>query len=218
VLRRNYQAAPTTVKVRTPRHAPGPIPSTLSDHLCIDFVNSRFSDHTGSGRVFDRLEREEWRLWFVGRSGFVTASPLDARVHAELSDLRDLLRRLLLSGRRPDAGAVAHLNRCLAGASRWWQLAPAGRGMELSVRWSDKGWPAVMAAVAASYAALLVGGGISRVRACANPDCSFIFYDDSRNGSRRWCDVAVCGNLLKVRSHRAGGSRREPRPRSGRSS
>jgi predicted RNA-binding Zn ribbon-like protein len=59
-----------------------------------------------------------------------------------------------------------------------------------------------MATVAASYARLVIGGGINRVRVCANPDCSYIFYDDSRNASRRWCDVGICGNLLRVRRHR----------------
>jgi predicted RNA-binding Zn ribbon-like protein len=59
-----------------------------------------------------------------------------------------------------------------------------------------------MATVVASYAALLTEANIDRVRVCANPDCSFMFYDGTRNASRRWCDAAICGNLVKVRRYR----------------
>ncbi len=212
VLPEKYQASASEVKPRsaaapgagrhTQHNSPGAIPSTLSDHLCIDFVNSRFTDHTGSGRVYDRLELGEWRLWFVDRCGFLTQPKPDALMHQELVDLRRLLRRLLESGGQPDDEAVVQLNRCLS-RSQWWELARGERHFDLRLRWSDEGWPAVMATVASSYARLLVSGGIRRVRVCANPDCSFVFSDDSPSASRRWCDAAICGNLLKVRRHRA---------------
>lgn len=187
------------------RHAsPGAIPSTVSDHPCIDFVNSRFADHTGSGRFYDRLDLDEWRRWFVRRCGFTNTQRPDAGVYRELLELRGLLRRLLESGREPDDEAVVELNRYLSRPSQSWELARGKRGFHLGLRWSGEGWPAVMATVTVSYAGLLVSGGLRRVRVCANPDCSFMFYDDTRNGSRRWCDVAICGNLLRVRRHRGG--------------
>ncbi|MCL6580471.1 MAG: CGNR zinc finger domain-containing protein [Firmicutes bacterium] len=40
-------------------------------------------------------------------------------------------------------------------------------------------------------------------KVCANADCGWLFYDDSRNRSRRWCDGRYCGNLIKVRRFRA---------------
>jgi predicted RNA-binding Zn ribbon-like protein len=43
----------------------------------------------------------------------------------------------------------------------------------------------------------------SRVRSCGAPDCPFLFYDASRNRSRRWCDMAQCGNRMKARRHHA---------------
>ena len=39
-----------------------------------------------------------------------------------------------------------------------------------------------------------------RLRACANPACGWAFYDRSRNGSSRWCDMAICGNRAKQRA------------------
>ena len=38
---------------------------------------------------------------------------------------------------------------------------------------------------------------------CANDTCRWIFYDTSRTGRRRWCDMATCGNRAKAARHRA---------------
>jgi predicted RNA-binding Zn ribbon-like protein len=176
---------------------------TVSDHLCIDFVNSRFADHTGGGRLYDRLEVEGWRRWFLTRCGLSDRLRFDAQTRQELVGVRGLLRRLLESGHKPGDHDVAQLNRYLVGSSLWWKFTRAGQGFDLSLRWNNFGWPALMAAVTASYARLVVDGGIERVHVCTNPDCSFMFYEDSRNGSRRWCDVTICGNLIKVRRRRA---------------
>ena len=53
-------------------------------------------------------------------------------------------------------------------------------------------WPAVYCA-----ANLLVSDAASRIRMCGGMDCGWIFVDDSRNGLRRWCDMAVCGTRAK---------------------
>jgi predicted RNA-binding Zn ribbon-like protein len=67
----------------------------------------------------------------------------------------------------------------------------------------EPGWNDVMAAVVASYAKLTVSGDLARVKRCGNPDCTFIYFDGSSNQTRRWCDPALCGNLVKVRAFRA---------------
>jgi len=47
------------------------------------------------------------------------------------------------------------------------------------------------------------GVGWRRVKACPGPDCGWVFHDGSRNGSRRWCDMAECGNRAKGAAFRA---------------
>ncbi|MFK3795237.1 MULTISPECIES: CGNR zinc finger domain-containing protein [unclassified Pseudomonas] len=32
-----------------------------------------------------------------------------------------------------------------------------------------------------------------RLKACATPDCDWLFLDTSKNGRRRWCQMNVCG-------------------------
>ena len=46
---------------------------------------------------------------------------------------------------------------------------------------------------------LLGSAQMRRVRAC--PVCDWLFLDKSRNGSRRWCDMAICGNRTKASLH-----------------
>jgi predicted RNA-binding Zn ribbon-like protein len=50
-------------------------------------------------------------------------------------------------------------------------------------------------------------GTWTHLKACANDDCLWAFYDRSRNHGGTWCDMASCGNKLKNRDFRA---RRRP--------
>jgi predicted RNA-binding Zn ribbon-like protein len=46
----------------------------------------------------------------------------------------------------------------------------------------------------------------ARIRVCGSETCSARFYDRSPAGRRRWCSMAACGNVEKVRRHRARGA------------
>ena len=65
----------------------------------------------------------------------------------------------------------------------------------------------LLAAIARSAAELIAEGPKARLRICANRECGYFFYDDSRTHQRRWCSMAVCGNRSKV----AGYARRHTR-------
>ncbi len=59
-------------------------------------------------------------------------------------------------------------------------------------------WP-----VAWSAGELLASPDLARVRQCGGAGCAWLFLDTSRNQSRRWCDMSVCGNRAKARRFRA---------------
>jgi len=46
-------------------------------------------------------------------------------------------------------------------------------------------------------------GKLSRMKACANPGCRWLFWDPSRPGTGRWCSMQVCGGQQKARNYRA---------------
>jgi predicted RNA-binding Zn ribbon-like protein len=58
---------------------------------------------------------------------------------------------------------------------------------------------ALEAALAVSALSLMSQDSLRRLRICRN--CNWLFLDRSRNGSRLWCDMAVCGNRRKARRH-----------------
>jgi predicted RNA-binding Zn ribbon-like protein len=41
----------------------------------------------------------------------------------------------------------------------------------------------------------------TRIRRCASATCVLLYYDTSKNRSRRWCDMAACGNRAKASTH-----------------
>jgi predicted RNA-binding Zn ribbon-like protein len=50
-----------------------------------------------------------------------------------------------------------------------------------------------------SFADLITSDDRERIKQCSN--CGWVFVDNSRNKSRRWCSMEVCGNRVKARRH-----------------
>jgi predicted RNA-binding Zn ribbon-like protein len=50
---------------------------------------------------------------------------------------------------------------------------------------------------------LLMDPPAGRIKTCAGSNCGWKFADKSKNSSRRWCDMTVCGNLEKARQYRS---------------
>jgi len=60
----------------------------------------------------------------------------------------------------------------------------------------------LMIPIVESAADALILGELPRVRRCADSRCARVFYDGTKNGRRRWCDMATCGNRAKAARHR----------------
>jgi len=61
----------------------------------------------------------------------------------------------------------------------------------------------VLWALSLSAADLMLSDAIESVRACDNPECRWLFLDTSKNHTRRWCDMKICGNRMKARRFKA---------------
>ncbi|MFF9509909.1 CGNR zinc finger domain-containing protein [Streptomyces sp. NPDC014724] len=62
---------------------------------------------------------------------------------------------------------------------------------------------ALLSTVARDAVKLFTGPHADRFRECGSDNCKLLFVDTSRPGRRRWCAMEHCGNLHKVRAHRA---------------
>ena len=87
--------------------------------------------------------------------------------------------------------ALARQRLLLEGTKVSWTFESAPTDLDAML------WP-----VARSAGELLTGDeGIARLRECASETCGWLFVDTSKNRSRRWCDMADCGNRAKARRH-----------------
>jgi predicted RNA-binding Zn ribbon-like protein len=135
-----------------------------------------------------------------------------AAAHRRAITLREAIYRIFsaaAAGRAPAPGDVDLLNRAVADAYRHLSLAPAAGGFAWEWRGAEGSLELPLWKVARSAADLLVSPELRRVRECAGERCDWLFLDASRNRSRRWCDMAACGNRAKAQrnyARRRGGA------------
>jgi predicted RNA-binding Zn ribbon-like protein len=183
--------------------------------LCLDFVNA--VDHRHSlQRFVEHLKSYGGLLSFAAQSGILskaertqlekTASRNLAAAHRTLQEavkLREGIYRIfaaLAAGGQPPADDLRLLNRHAQTALRHMRLQPANGGFG----WGWEQEPALDAPlwrIAKSAGDLLISGEVPAVRECAAETCGWLFLDRSRNRSRRWCDMKICGNRAKARRH-----------------
>jgi predicted RNA-binding Zn ribbon-like protein len=121
------------------------------------------------------LREAIYRVFSAVAAGRPVATADLALVNAELASAQAALQLVA----RPDGFAWV------------WPVAPAATPLDRPV------WPLARAA-----ADLLTSGHLDRVRECDGVTCAWLFVDHSRNRSRRWCDMADCGNRAKAHRHR----------------
>ncbi len=119
--------------------------------------------------------------------------------------MRELIYRVFASkseGGRANGNDVDDLNSCLRDALAHARVVSAGARFSWGWQRDEASLEAMLWPVVRSAADLLTSPKLSRVRQCASDDgCGWLFLDTSRNGQRRWCDMADCGNRAKARRH-----------------
>ena len=115
--------------------------------------------------------------------------------------LRDVTHAVA-HGEAPPRSAIDAVNRTLAGRERI-ELVAADDGVRLGHSHVGDAIDDVLARIAEPIVREIGNGHDDRIRICASDTCRWIFYDESRAGRRRWCDMATCGNRAKARRHRA---------------
>jgi predicted RNA-binding Zn ribbon-like protein len=141
-----------------------------------------------------------WRIASDRPTGTAADDAL-ARVRSVRGALREV-SDAVVHARSADPAALAEVNRALQARERI-ELVPVAGGV--SVGHSHVGDPIddALARLAEPLVDEIQAGNADRVRICANDTCRWIFYDESRAGRRRWCDMASCGNRAKAARHRA---------------
>jgi predicted RNA-binding Zn ribbon-like protein len=183
--------------------------------LCLDFANTESERQLPTTR--DELETYDDLVAFVHQSGALDDDAAAALRRAALerpgesAEALERARRLrggifrVLASRAVDGNVgdpdLASLGDDLARVLARSRLVTRDGGFAWD--WSGAAdalerplWP-----IARSTADLLTSSDLETVKECASPTCTWLFVDTSRNRSRRWCDMKVCGNRAKARRH-----------------
>ena len=120
-------------------------------------------------------------------------------------DLREALHSLMAAfdaGREPAPAVLETISAFVASAYAHGRLVPHDGTLQWVSTADDEvdrvGWEMARAA-----GRLVVSHRLGRIRPCAAGDCGWWFVDDTKNRSRRWCDMKICGNREKLRRFRS---------------
>lgn len=181
-----------------------------------DFLNTAELEN---GFPVDHLSSLDAALdWFVERSVIhgegadrvraqaASEPAAAARELARVRSVRAALREIAdaIAEHRPAGqGALDTINRALH-ARQVIELVPSADTC-VTVDHRHVGDPVddALARLADPLIVELTSGDPDRIKVCDNDRCRWVFYDTSRTGKRRWCDMATCGNRAKAARHRA---------------
>ena len=136
----------------------------------------------------------------LGRSSAARDAALERLITARTA-LRDVAHAVAHE-EAPPRRAIDEVNRALASRERI-ELVASDDGVRLGHSHVGDAIDDVLARIAEPIVREIGNGHDDRIRICANDTCRWIFYDESRAGRRRWCDMATCGNRAKAQRHRA---------------
>ena len=186
--------------------------------LCLEFANT--ADWHASGRPIETIPSYIALIEWAERKGIYTATAahalrtqaakqpqLAAQVYAWAVELREAIYAIfaaIAAHNTPAANDLAVLNEALPRAFTLPEISTEADGYGIHWCGDDNGLDGILWPILRSAARLLTAGEHSRIGQCADDrGCGYLFFDTSRNRSRRWCDMNSCGNRAKSQRHYA---------------
>jgi len=188
----------------------------IGGHSALDLANTLDWRFRNSGTE-ELLENYSDLVRFTKQCGLITAAESrrllrdvsesqGTKVIAGVRELREAVAQHLyaaLQGERAPAASMKVLDACFRDAREqqrlvWtdtklaWELPRASSLPELPL------W-----LLSLETLELMTSDALLRLRQCSNPECRWLFLDTSKNHTRRWCDMKICGNRMKARRFKA---------------
>lgn len=188
----------------------------IAGHPALDLVNTldwRFRE----GRTEELITSYHELVRFTVQCGLMSAAEgrrilsnartgKGAEVVAETRSLRESAAQVFyaaVEGGDPAEFAIRRLEQYFREAAAHRQLCWS----KTHLRWE---FPAAMLApelpfwiLSLKTAQLVTSASMEMLGDCGNPECRWLFLDTSKNHTRRWCDMKICGNRMKARRFKA---------------
>jgi predicted RNA-binding Zn ribbon-like protein len=184
------------------RRPPLPAESVDAERV-LAFVNTLSSRPTSA--PVERLDSYQSLVAWAREQHLVSAAAaqrLGAQARKHPHQAAAVLASAIDAGRQPGGAVLETIGECLAGAYANARLVPH----EGALQWvasAEDDLDRVLWEIGRAAGRLVVSPRLAKVRACAASDCGWWFVDDTKNRSRRWCDMKLCGNREKLRRFRA---------------
>jgi predicted RNA-binding Zn ribbon-like protein len=200
---------------KAPRSAPLPAESVDADRV-LSFINT-LSGRPTAAPAERLLSYDDLVAWAREQHLISPAAAerlvAEARQHPHQAALvlsRAKVFREALNGlaaaidaqRQPPGDVLATIGDVLATAYANGRLVPHDGALQW-VAGSENDLDRIVWEIGRAAGRLVVSPRLARLRACAAHDCGWWFVDDTKNRSRRWCDMTLCGNREKLRRFRA---------------
>jgi predicted RNA-binding Zn ribbon-like protein len=176
----------------------------VAGHLALDFANT-VDDPLGPLRFDHVIDYPGLTTW-AARVGVAEETALRLAAEEHPRRAAAVVRRAagLRDAINSTFGALADGE---SPAEGWTQLRPfvatavqhATVGDQPQPTWDPTELESPLWAVADSAYSLLTSPRLSRLKRCAG--CPWLFIDQSKNGSRRWCSMEFCGTDQKIRRY-----------------
>ena len=195
-------------------------PGTLSlvaGKLALDFTNTESG--RGGAEHLDHLQTAGDLVAWAAHAKIIGEKDA-ALARRIIKDQNKLARHLIARGRflretiyqinsnivagKPPAEKLLHsLTATHAEMLATATLTPHGDNYEWA--WHPKAelTAAILGPITLSALDLLVDADFSRIKQCQGNHCGWLFFDSTKNKSRQWCDMSVCGNRAKASALRA---------------
>ena len=194
-------------------------------HPALDLVNTLDNRFVAEGPI-ERLGSYEDLLAFVQQSELLDGRRIAALTRQDRSsdgtkalrgarELREALAAVIYgalgAARKPPPQAIKMLERHFIAANEHqeliWQRQPADSATRSRARWDwgrfEMSLELPVWVLAQSVVNLLTSSAMDHVHMCTSETCRWLFLDSSKNHSRRWCNMKICGNRMKVRRYQA---------------
>jgi len=184
----------------------------VGNHPCLDFINTQM---IVSGEPTDVLESfADLTSWLV-QAKLLTKSQADAATallnHGEMTSvldraktfrttLRNMAERIATCKPIPDS-ILLLINQSLSQCPGYPQIVRRKGGFEQRFHSAAAPVHNLLAPLAEAAGDLLCRADFALIKKCGNPACILYFYDTTKNHTRNWCSMQLCGNRMKVAAH-----------------
>lgn len=172
------------------------------EHMCLDLINSRW--YITHEPYADPLRYSNWVADFLKRWDLTVPISISEHVLMQLKMLRTTLSHMvdtLCNGGEISGELLQEINNYLTLTPVYYELIQEEKAYKTISRPAKTDWNYVLTRITASFVKLITEHDLRLIKKCENPECGWVFFDKSKNHTRRWCGNS-CSSLIKVRHFR----------------